>query len=146
MLVGDRANKPLPPIALLFKKALRDRGWTPTRLAEEASKRFGDDAAVPQSFRRLVRHDAPESDSKTVIQASAILEVPLDDIPNDGPKLAVERMAEDEPAVSAIAPLIDFIPAARDADEETIVAASRKLMGGRHASLHALLTLMLAKD
>lgn len=141
MLVG-KPKKELPPIAVKFRKLLQDRGWTPTRLHEEAVEKFGEDAAVAHSFRRLIGPDAPESEtSKARIQAESILiEQPV----AAEPTLAIEQMAEGFPAATAIAPLIGHLPAARDATEEQIVAESRKLMNSRHASLHALLTLMLS--
>lgn len=146
MLVGKHPKKSLPPIAQRFKDELKDLGWTPSDLAREALKRFGDRAAVPQSFRRLVTPNAPESDSKTVGQAEVVIKEARAAKSETDPvaKLSIEHMAEDSAVAGAIAPLIGHIPAARDADEETVVAASRRLMQSRHASLHALLTLLLA--
>lgn len=146
MLVGSRPGKDLPPIARHFRRLLGQKGWTVVRLHEEAVKRFGDDASVPTSFRRLVTKSAPSSDSKTVRQAEALLGEEFEPVPvDDGEaKTTIEQIAGDEPVVSIIAPLIGHIPAAADADEQTIVEHSRRLMNSRHASLHALLTLLLA--
>lgn len=151
MLVGKIPDQDLPPIARKFKDALKERGWTPSRLHREAKARFGTDAAVAQSFRRLIGVNAPESDNaKAAIQAETILFPRIPDEhgiieENANPTLTIEQMAGNMPTASAIVPLIGHIPAARDATEEQIVAESRRLMNSRHASLHALLTLLLAQ-
>jgi hypothetical protein len=140
-LVGKQPKKELPELAKRFRKLLGSKGWSAARLHKEAVKRFGDDAAVAHSFRRLITKDAPQSDSKTVRQAEAILE-------SAGltkePQTTLDQIAEDRPILNALAPIIGSIPAARDATEDQIVAESRRLMGTRHASLHALLTLLLS--
>lgn len=139
--VGKQPKKDLPPIAKKFRRLLGAKGWSIAKLHVEAVKRFGEDAAVPTSFRRLVTKAAPDTDSKTVRQAEAI----LGDVEAKEPTLMVEQIANGGNPLSAIAPIIGTIPAARDATEEEIVAESRRLMNSRHASLHALLTLLLVQ-
>jgi hypothetical protein len=142
MLVGKQPKKDLPPIAKRFRKLLGEKGWTTVRLHAEASKRFGEEASSPTSFRRLVSRKAPETDSKTVRQADAILS---ESVGMDSPTTTIDQIAGDSPVLATIAPIIGHIPEARDATEEQIVAESRRLMNSRHASLHALLTLLLAR-
>jgi hypothetical protein len=155
-MVGHRSpakhGEELPPLAKKFRKLLKERKWTAKRLADEAAKMFGDEAAIPTSFRRLISRAAPTSDTKTVRQAEAIIEAnPVDRIEQrDGASLTIDAIAEKRressvKTISTVAAIAPHLSAARDASEEEIVAESRKLMHSRHASLHALLTLLLAE-
>jgi hypothetical protein len=134
---ASKDRKDFPPLAKKFRRQLKARGWTAKRLHAEAVKKFGPEAAIATSFRRLISRSSPATnDSKTVRQAEEIL--------GAEPPLADRNPARDSKAINAIAAIAPHIPNARDASEDEIVDASRRLMHGRHASLHALLTLLLS--
>jgi hypothetical protein len=132
-----KERKDFPPLAKKFRRQLKARGWTAKRLHAEAVKKFGPEAAIATSFRRLISRSSPATnDSKTVRQAEEIL--------GAEPPFASRNPARDSKAINAIAAIAPHIPSARDAGEDEIVDASRRLMHSRHASLHALLTLLLS--